>query len=593
MKLSLVGSLFLGMVVMAQEPRKESVVVTGTYDPLPLSEADRSLKVVDVGALSLLSNTPFDLLRLDSSLDLRERAGNGVQSDLSIRGGSFGQTLVTLNGIRLNDPQSGHHNMDVPVPPEAVERIEVLHGAGSTFYGSDAVGGVVNFIAAKPEVSEFRLRTAVGNWGVNQQRGSISGVRGNWTEQLTFSRDFSTGFQPDRDYRNLSLGSISHFKSKLGFTDLILAYSDRPFGADQFYGNYNSWERTKSWFASVRQELGSKTEVAFAYRRHTDLFVLYRDRPEVFTNRHLAESWDGAVRRRESLGQNVKLHYGAEVYADSIVSTNLGQHDRIREAGYVSLDVRALRRFSFSVGAREEIFRNFQRQLSPSAHGGLWVSQRLRLRGGASRAFRLPSFTDLYYHDPANLGSPNLKPEKAWNYEGGLDWNAGGRVKGDVTVFQRRERDGIDYVRYTPTDVWRATNFQRLTFSGVEASVVTTVARKQRVEVQYTGLRGGQEARGAVFSKYAFNYPEHTGIVSWQGELPGGLVARTRVGATKRYARGVYGVWDVYLAYGRGRVHPYAQFTNLTDTRYQEVLGVGMPGRGVVVGIDILAWRGH
>jgi outer membrane cobalamin receptor len=146
LKLSLVGSLFLGMVLMAQEPRKESVVVTGTYDPLPLSEADRSLKVLDVRALSLLSNTPFDLLRLDSSLDLRERAGNGVQSDLSIRGGSFGQTLVTLNGIRLNDPQSGHHNMDVPVPPEAVERIEVLHGAGSTFYGSDAVGGVVYLI---------------------------------------------------------------------------------------------------------------------------------------------------------------------------------------------------------------------------------------------------------------------------------------------------------------------------------------------------------------------------------------------------------------------------------------------------------------
>jgi iron complex outermembrane receptor protein len=212
------------------------------------------------------------------------------------------------------------------------------------------------------------------------------------------------------------------------------------------------------------------------------------------------------------------------------------------------------------------------------------------LRGGVSRAFRLPSFTDLYYHDPANVGSPNLRPETAWNYEGGLEWNAGGRVHGDVTVFQRREHDGIDYVRYSPNDIWRATNFQRLTFSGVEASAAATVARTQRLEVQYTGLSGGQEARQAVYSKYAFNYPEHTGVISWQAVLRGGLAARTRIGATKRYARDPYMVWDTCLAWSRGRIHPYAEFTNLTDVRYQEVLGVAMPGRGVVVGLEMVAW---
>ena len=579
------------MCLLAQvEPRKDSVVVTGAYDAIPLEEADRPVKILDLRDLSLLANSPVDLLKLDSSLDVLERAPNGVQTDLSIRGGSFGQSLILLNGIRLNDPQSGHHNMDLPVPAEAIERIEVLHGAGSAFYGSDAAGGVVNYITRRPETSEIRLRTAAGNWGVNQQRGVITGVGDRVTEQLTFSRDFSTGFAPDRDYRNLTFGSTTNWRSRLGFTDLILGYGDRPFGADQFYGNFNSWERTKTWFASLRQELGTKTEASFAYRRHTDLFVLYRDRPEVFTNRHYAESYDGAVRRRETLGRNAKLHYGAEVYADSIVSTNLGTHGRIREAGYISLDVRALRRFSFSTSVREEIYGNFRRELSPSAHGGLWITQRLRLRGGASRAFRLPSFTDLYYHDPANVGSPNLRPETAWNYEGGLEWNAGGRIHGDVTAFQRREHDGIDYVRYSPDDIWRATNFQRLTFSGIEASAAATAARIHRFQLQYTGLTGGREARQAVYSKYAFNYPEHTGVVSWQASLAGGLLARTRIGAVKRYARDPYAVWDTYLGWSRGRVHPYAQFTNLTDVRYQEVPGVAMPGRGVVVGLEILAW---
>ena len=97
-----------------------------------------------------------------------------MQSDVSIRGASFGQTLVLLNGIRISDAQSGHHNMDLPIPPEGISRVEVLHGSGSTMYGSDAVGGVINVITDPPESSEFRLRTSAGNFGVNQERGSLS-----------------------------------------------------------------------------------------------------------------------------------------------------------------------------------------------------------------------------------------------------------------------------------------------------------------------------------------------------------------------------------------------------------------------------------
>ena len=85
---------------------------------------------------------------------------------------------------------------------------------------------------------------------------------------------------PDRDYRNLQLASLTHWKTKLGATDLLLSTGDKPFGANQFYGDFDSWERTRQWFASIRQELGSKTEFDFGYRRHTDLFVLYREDPQ-------------------------------------------------------------------------------------------------------------------------------------------------------------------------------------------------------------------------------------------------------------------------------------------------------------------------
>src|SRR4029079_13928424 len=132
------------------------------------------VRSIDVRELSLRTNTFSELLKLDSSLDLRQRAPNSIQGDLSIRGGGFGQTLILLDGLRLNDVQSGHHNLDVPVPLESISSIEILKGSGSTLYGSDAVGGVVNFITRAPESSEMRLRGAAGNFGTNQQRADLS-----------------------------------------------------------------------------------------------------------------------------------------------------------------------------------------------------------------------------------------------------------------------------------------------------------------------------------------------------------------------------------------------------------------------------------
>ena len=136
------------------------MVVTGTFEPVPLEESDRNVSSFALQPDDrLLVSTPFALLRLDSSVDVRGRAPNGVQSDVSIRGGSFGQTLVLLNGLRFNDAQSGHHNFDLPLPLDMVDRVEVLKGSGSMFYGSDAVGGVVNVIPRTPDATEMRLRS--------------------------------------------------------------------------------------------------------------------------------------------------------------------------------------------------------------------------------------------------------------------------------------------------------------------------------------------------------------------------------------------------------------------------------------------------
>ncbi len=585
-------------------PRNETVVVTGTFAPLPESEVDRSVTVIEADQKNPLYNSWVDLLDLVPSVDLRQRATNNVQGDLSIRGSSFGETLVLLNGLRMDDVQSGHHDMDLPLPATSVERIEVMRGAGSALYGSDAMAGSVNVITAKPEHTDLRAGAGVGNFGVNQQYGSGALVWRKFDTELDAERDFSSGFRPDRDYRSATFFSSTGMQTGLGRSLLMLAYGDKPYGADQFYGPFNSWERTKSWFAGFKQALGSKTEFDFGFRRHTDEFVLFRNDPSIYENNHIDRNWQADLRRHDRLSQNSTLFYGAEGIHESITSNNLGNHDRSRGAVYVDYDVRALKRFSFSAGVREEIFSASHGEFNPTLASGVWLRSGLKLKASVSRAFRLPSYTDWEYHDPANFGNPKLGSERAWDYEGGLLWIPNDRWKSELTVFQRRDGDVIDYVTricsMIPSDqlppgavcspavpdVYHAENLQHLNFTGVEGSVELRLPHEQHFQLAYTALYGAQETLSGLQTKYAFNYPSHDAVLAWNGQLPGRLIARTRLGVIDRYRSDPYALWDMAVAREFNHMAAHLVLSNISDTQYEEIPGVIMPGRSVVFGLD-------
>lgn len=589
------------------QPRKDTVVVTGTFDPVQLNDIDRSVSQLPVREFTQLYATAVDFLKVEPSVDLRERAPGGVQTDVSLRGG---QTLIMVNGLPVSDVQSVHHNMDLPLPLDSLDRIEVLRGAGSTFYGSSAVGGAVNFITAPPSSSEFRLGSAIGNFGTNEQNASAAFVEKRFSEQLSFARSFSTGFIPDRDYRSLATTSDTHVKTLLGDTNVLLAYSDRPFGAAQFYGNYPSWERTKGWLALLRQDLGKKTEFDFAYRRHSDLFDLFRGQPWIYENNHVTDTWQVALRRHDQLSQNGILSYGAEAYREDIDSSNLGVRARNRGAVYVNCDMRAWKRFSFSVGGREEIYNSTRGEFSPTAAAGYWLGRGLKLRASASHAFRMPTYTELYYHDPANVGNPYLRPETAVSYEGGIQWDRGGRVSASATIFQRRDHDLIDYAKCADSSAsqipcdgkWHALNVDDLTFTGVEAALQFRLPHGNSLSLAYTGLHGSQDPLQALFSKYTFNQLTNSGIATWQGRLPGNVIARTRLGVAQRdctaatCAAGLtdssrgnpYPIWDAAVSRQFGYVSARLGFSNLANTRYEEIQNVIMPGRSVLFGLELV-----
>jgi iron complex outermembrane receptor protein len=579
----------------------ETMVVLGSPLPVPLAESSDPVVVLPVEVNLLSIESEQELLRQDASVFLEERGTGGGQADIVLRGGTFEQTLVLLNGFRINDSQTAHHNLDLLVPLDAMNSIEVLHGAGSTLHGADALSGVVDFLTAAPSVSALRLRAGEGSFGATEASLQAALARKRWSSRLTASRDSSTGFMADRDYRNEDASSESWVSSGLGISDLLFAASDRAFGANQFYGPYNSWERTKGWFASGRQEFGSRTVAEFGYRRHTDDFVLLRDEPSVYANNHLDGSWQTSVRHTVSVATSSALLFGLEFDGDSIQSNNLGLHARNRGAGYVDLDLRPSKsRWNVSAGLREELFSGgLQQAFAPHLAGSLRLAHQVKLRASGGYGFRLPTYTDLYYSDPTTVGNSNLKPESAWSGDGGLDWAPCNRLALAVTGFYSRQHDAIDYVRANAALPWQAANLSGLRFRGVESSATWLPAKKQSVRIAWTALAGAQNSLHGLQSEYALNYPVENLHATWTVALGRSLTMTNAVAVTKRYQQAgnpewnptPYPLWNAALAHDSGKLRPYLRFANLSNTGYQEISGVPMPGRSITGGVSLSLGR--
>lgn len=596
------------------KPVTQSITVTTTLEPLPLAESDRSVNVISPRDQPLVSNSVVDLLRQDASLNLQARAANGVQADLSLRGTTFEQSLILLNGLRINDPETGHLNLDIPVPLDAVTRIDILHGSGSTFYGSDAIGGAVNLLTQPPAPGLTVVGSAGGgSFSSIEQHLRASYTQGPIAEQLTGSRDTSNGFIPDRNYSSNALASETWLTTKLGTTDILLATSDRPYGANLFYGPYPSWERTKGWFASIQQQLGTKTAASFGYRRHSDLFVLFVDRPSIYENNHITTSYEGALRRADNFGTNTTLSYGIEADGDTIHSNSLGQHSRNQGAGYANLSLRALGRFSLSIGARNEVLSNTGggtanssgtgNVFSPSIAAAYTLTHTTRLRASAGHGFRLPTYVDLYYADPTTIGNPNLKPESSWSYEAGIDWTpANGRITLTATGFRLQQKNTIDYAKtilatpaLTFAEPYQAINIQNLNITGAEATARLRLSDNQQLQFSYTAAHAASPPPN-LLSEYAYNYAAQNALVAWNATLPGKIGrqinARTQVNIVQKTQHTAYPLWDISLSRNTGHLRPYLRILNLSNTGYQEIPQVPLQGRTIIAGAEFNWSRG-
>ncbi len=567
---------------------EETLVVTGSAEPTPLSDLGRALDVVDRDRIAALPvRTLGDVLRLASGLDVGARGDGGVQADFSLRGAAFGQTLVLVDGVRLNDPQTGHHNGDIPVPLDEVERIEVLHGPGSSLYGADAFGGVVHVIT-RDGGPRLAGRMAGGSFGYAEAalQGRAKGERASASLALGAQR--SDGFVADRDFRILEARSRIATGRNTRFT---LSHLDKEFGALGFYGRVAdgpapSREWTRQSLASFDHSFTAGERLAgsvltFA-RLHADHFVFDRRNPALSDNRHDSRALGLGLRLHRALGGFGRVSAGAEAGADWVHSTSLGN----RGYGRGSLFAEAEGRLGPVVarpGLRFDAYGRFGSALSPSFAASAALHPRLRWRASAGRAFRVPTFTELYYRDPNHQASSELAPETAWGADTGLDLGLGHGMHARLTVFGRREADVIDWVRPSAAERWRTENVRELHTRGVETSLGRRLGRVE-AQARYTWLESRAPSL-ALESKYALDFSRHAFGLDLRARLPGGFSAAPSVEYRRKADGREWWLLDLRLARAVGRFELYADGRNLTDAQRQELRGVDMPGRSFVLGV--------
>ena len=553
-----------------------------------------------------------ELLRWLPSVDVRRRGPEGVQADVTLRGADYNGTLVLVDGEPVNDPQTNHHTMDLDLPSDAVERIEVLYGAASALYGSEAIGGVINIVTRAGSLGKARAqvegRYLHGSHSLDAGSVRVATKAGDAvTVSVDAGRSESSGFRYDREHSVGTLRASVRVDTGAGPVTFSGGAADRDFGAYAFYGTRfpNQQESTRTRTLALAADLavggGWTLAPSASLRRHHDDFVLERTDPGFYRNVHDTDRTTfRLVARRSLLGGT--LAFGAEAGGDAIDSTNLGDRSRSRGAAFAELG-RAFSTASpaaggFRLGLRADRYEDYGTRVSPQVAAWAALGAGLRARASVGTAFRVPTYTELYYTDPQTAGNPDLAPEKATNVEAGLAWE-GGALSVDGAVFRRDGTDVIDFVRTSPSEPFRARNLRSVVTTGLEATAALDLARLVRSPLARLALRAAiyradlDPLPAGAQGRYVLDAIRFRWDLLAEARLPfrTGALARLSYFDRPSFAEPVL-LLDARLSWGvlEGELlELYAEGENLGDVTYEEVPGVPLPGRTLAAGLR-LAW---
>jgi vitamin B12 transporter len=571
-------------------------------DRISFSEMEEGRSVV-VLSKEKIKNTPAisinELLVQVAGVDIRQRGSNGVQADVGIRGSTFDQVLILLNGIRMSDPQTGHHSLNIPVDVASIERIEIVKGAGARVYGQNALSGVINIITKVPNESFLSEKVVAGDFNLYDitVSGGIKGEKAN--HLISLNRNASDGYKYNTDYEitNAFYSSKLSFnkkKEKRQFLTFMSGFTEKKFGANGFYSSpsaIDQYEETQTSVVSIKYEnkLSKKISVNTTtyWRRNQDKYLFLRQNPSFFRNMHI----------NNTLGVNLNMVYtnklgetalGIDVSKVWIQSNNLGKRQREVQTAFLEHKFSLLEnRLFITPGIQASYFSDFDGVFLPGIDASYRINKKITAFANAGYTYRVPTYTDLFYQGRTNIGNENLNPEIALSYEGGMRARLG-FFKFQASYFVREGKNIIDWTRPDEASPWQPNNLVQLTTQGIDADATwqpLTNKYIQSIGIGYTYLDQETEVEDGLLSKYALENLNHQVTAFLAVNYHKNITHSLNYRYTDRVNLDDYSVLDTKLAFDNGKILVYGEISNLLNQEYRETNLVVMPGRWFRIGV--------
>ena len=612
----------------------EEVEVTGSRVPLTVSQAARIVTVLDREAIAAAPVQSInDLLKYAAGVDVRQRGDMGVQTDISIRGGTFDQITILLNGINICDPQTGHNAADFPVELSEIERIEVLEGPAGRVYGTSSLVGAINIVTRTEKDSGAEVFADGGSYGYFKGGAIVSHVKDGLSNQVSGSYSRSDGFSRSKagnlnaDFEYARLFYQGRYENDQVDVRWHAGFTNKDYGANTFYSTLSDeqFEHVRKYYTAVQAE--TKGDVyhfkpSVYWNRSDDRFEFYRGMPDKSPfNYHQTDVYGVNLNNyiQTFLG---KTAFGAEFRNEGVRSTSLGEPlnspvkvpgadadftlglNRTNLSFHLEHNI-VLRRFTLSAGviAVKNTGNEMKFRFYPGVDASYQFARDWKVYASYNTSLRMPTFTELYYSVGGHKADKYLKPEEMQAVEVGVKYIRPG-IRGTLSLYRYHGADMIDWIKDISQGEdapWQSVNHAVINTMGAEASVMFDIrelmqrdAFVRSVNVSYSYIDQDKETTPNLQSKYALEYLRHKFVAQanfriWRLlEMNLSYRWQDRMG---NYQKGnamvpyePYSLLDARLAWNAPQYKIYVEGNNLLNKTYYDHGNIPQPGIWVRAG---------
>ena len=612
----------------------EEVEVTGSRVPLTVSQAARIVTVLDREAIAAAPVQSInDLLKYAAGVDVRQRGDMGVQTDISIRGGTFDQITILLNGINICDPQTGHNATDFPVELSEIERIEVLEGPAGRVYGTSSLVGAINIVTRTAKDSGAEVFADGGSYGYFKGGAMVSHVKNGLSNQVSGSYSRSDGFSRSKagnlnaDFKYARLFYQGRYENDQVDVRWHAGFTNKDYGANTFYSTLSDeqFEHVRKYYTAVQAETKGNVyhfKPSVYWNRSDDRFEFYRGMPEKSPfNYHQTDVYGVNLNNyiQTFLG---KTAFGAEFRNEGVRSTSLGEPlnspvkvpgadadftlglNRTNLSFHLEHNI-VLRRFTLSAGviAVKNTGNEMKFRFYPGVDASYQFARDWKVYASYNTSLRMPTFTELYYSVGGHKADKYLKPEEMQAVEVGVKYLRPG-IRGTLSLYRYHGTDMIDWIKDISQGddaPWQSVNHAVINTMGAEASVFVDIrelmqrdAFVRSVNVSYSYIDQDKETTPNLQSKYALEYLRHKFVAQanfriWKLlEMNVSYRWQDRMG---NYQKGnsmvpyePYSLVDARLSWNAPQYKIYVEGNNLLNKTYYDHGNIPQPGIWVRAG---------